>query len=160
MNKFKIALGHSKPSKITAGKYSGKYSAAVNVAINPNFPSSSISTYGWMTYSQLASQAPQHKRGPRGRRLGHQHVPAQIRARRFNGTFDKVVPYICVILSEVLYLARKVPVPFKAFPTLNDGAPLTVVSVIVKLKQYTSLKASFETEHDSKDMMNIAMNDG
>ncbi|KAG0032375.1 hypothetical protein BGZ82_006570 [Podila clonocystis] len=162
---FKMALGHSKPGKITAGKYS----AAVNVAINPSFPSSSIGTYGWMTYKVVATL---HRKFPSTNVVRESVVwvlntclprpepGLPVSMSRFNGTFDKVVPYVCVIPSEVLYLAQKVPVTFKAFPTLNNGGSLTVVSAIVKLKQYTSLKAGFETKQDSKDVMNIAMNDG
>ncbi|KAF9401516.1 hypothetical protein BGZ94_005194 [Podila epigama] len=79
---------------------------------------------------------------------------------RFNGTFNKVVPYVCVIPSDILHLAQQVPITFKALPTLNNGPSLQIVSAIVKLKQYTSLTAGRETKYDSKDVMNIFMNDG
>ncbi|KAF9313875.1 hypothetical protein BG003_004719 [Podila horticola] len=143
----------------------GKYCVALNITIDPAFPSSSITTHGWMTYKIVATL---HRKCPSTNVVTKTTIwvlntffnrlepGLPIATSKFNGTFDKMVPYVCLIPSGFFHLGQKVPVTFKAFPTLNNGAPLTFVSAIVKLKQYTSLKAGIETWRDSKGVLIVA----
>ncbi|KAF8926193.1 hypothetical protein BGZ52_005944 [Haplosporangium bisporale] len=164
---FMMTIAHTKPGKISPGKYC----TAINFTIDPSWPSSSIGVRRdcWMTYKVVATL---HRKCPSRNVVRESTIwvfntclnrpgpNLPISLNRFNGTFDKVVPYICAIPSEALHFAQKVPVTFKAFPTLVYGEPMTVLSATVKLKQYTYLKAGIETRRDSRDVMNIAMNDG
>lgn len=63
---------------------------------------------------------------------------------RFEGTLDKIVPYVCVIPSNILYLGQQTPVSIKVMPA---AFPVRVVSAVIKLKQYTKLTL---TELDAK----------
>ncbi|KAG0347453.1 hypothetical protein BG004_007693 [Podila humilis] len=163
---FQMSLNHPKPGKIAEGKYN----APVNITINPSFPSSSRGDHGWMRYKIKATL---HRKFPSlnvvqecdiwvlNSCLPKPQLGLPMTMSRFNGVFNKLVPYVCVIPSEVLHLGQQVPITFKAFPTTdNSGAQLTVVSAIIKLKEYTNLKTVSRTKDESGDVMNITMNDG
>ncbi|ORZ15430.1 hypothetical protein BCR41DRAFT_63055 [Lobosporangium transversale] len=115
--------------------------------------------------SNACSQIPFLERCSRSDHLGFKHYSSSastslsntpVTMTRFNGTLKDVVPYVCVVPSNVLYLQQLVPVTIKIMPTEH---PVSVVSAVIKLKQYTRLQVSGGTKSDSKELMSFPVTD-
>ncbi|KAF9983240.1 hypothetical protein BGZ75_005301 [Mortierella antarctica] len=161
-----MALPMAKEGVVLAGRYECPFEFPVDPSV---MPCSSRGTYGSVTYTVVATLV----RGfPSTNVVREQTVwvlnsclprpqrplpDAPMSATRFNGTFANNVPYICAIPSKVLYLGQQVPITLKVLP---HQFPVQVASAVIKLKQYTTLSVKTGRKIDSKDILNIIVNDG
>ncbi|KAF9354403.1 hypothetical protein BGX26_007774 [Mortierella sp. AD094] len=163
---LQMALPHPQEGKVSAGKYLCPFNFPVDAM---NIPSSFVGTYAWMTYKVQATLV---RKFPSVNLVREQIVwvlssalprperplvdtPTQM--TRYNGVLMKIVPYICVIPSNVIYLGQQVPITIKILPA---ESPVQVVSGVVKLKQYTTLNVKGGEKSDKKDLLNITLKDG
>ncbi|GJJ75662.1 hypothetical protein EMPS_08020 [Entomortierella parvispora] len=163
---FQVQLTHPKVGTVAAGNYTSSF----EIPIHPDTPCSSKGTYGWMTYKIKAILV----RSFPSLNMVHEQkiwvmtsllpkpqrplIDSPLTMSRFNGTFLNRVPYICVIPSEVLYLGQQVPVTFKCSGVSNTH--LQIVSANIKLKQYTTLTVKTDRKIDSRDILNLRVDDG
>ncbi|KAI1308936.1 hypothetical protein EDD11_004145 [Mortierella claussenii] len=98
---------------------------SVRVTLVRNFPSTNVSRYQAICVVNSILPRP---------RMPFANTPVAM--TRFEGTLNKIVPYVCVIPSDILYLGQQTPVSIKVMPA---EFPVRVVSAVIKLKQYTKL---------------------
>ncbi|KAF9960968.1 hypothetical protein BGZ72_005271 [Mortierella alpina] len=148
----------------------GQYACAFEFPVDPSvMPCSSTGKYGSVIYTVSATLV---RSFPSTNIVREQSVwvlnsilprpqrplpDAPVAVTQFKGTFSNNVPYVCAIPSKVLYLGQQVPITLKVLP---QQWPVQVVSASFKLKQYTTLSVKTGRKIDSKDIFNIAVNDG
>ncbi|KAF9438538.1 hypothetical protein BGZ76_007069 [Entomortierella beljakovae] len=163
---IQMALPHSKPGKVTAGKYLCPFSFTVD---SKNCPSSFTGTYGWLTYRVKVTLV---RSFPSINVVREQKIwvlnsvlPKPTKAladatpkfTAFKGTVGTTIPYICLIPSDILYVGQQVPITIKL---LNSTINVRVVSAVIKLKQYTTLKVKSGKKDSTKEIMTIDVSGG
>ncbi|KAF9192804.1 hypothetical protein BGZ51_004789 [Haplosporangium sp. Z 767] len=159
-------LSSSKPGMVLAGEYA----CAFEFPIHPRkMPSSSIGKNGSVTYKVRATL---HRGFPSTNIVQEQIVwvmnsrlpppdklllESPVNMKQFKAKFLDKVPYVCTIPSDVLFLGQQVPITIKVQATEHR---VQVVRAVIQLREYTTLIIKSDRKHDSKDILNIELNDG
>ncbi|KAF9384357.1 hypothetical protein CPC16_008459 [Podila verticillata] len=168
--KWDFDLPHTQSGLIAAGKSQFEF----KVTLDTHTPSSIKGKRGWLSYRLRATL----RRSFPKRNIevvqdvwtfssslpapGPSHLPDE--PTEFSGVWEERLPYLLSYPNKSIYLGQVLPLTIKFGPFLKTsghvGQELAILDAVIKLKQYTRLWHRRDVKTETKEILEIPLNDG
>ncbi|KAF9207719.1 hypothetical protein BGZ49_010683 [Haplosporangium sp. Z 27] len=162
---IKMGLPCPQDGKVAAGSYLCPFEFPINPS---SMISSFVNPHGWMKYKVKATLI----RGFPSTNIVEEQIvwvliseiprperplaDMPIQMIRYNGVL-KNIPYVCLIPSNLIYLGQQVPITIKM---MASEECVQIDSGVVKLKEYSTFRASGGEKSGKDEILNLKVDDG